>query len=681
MSKPRVEDVLSLSPLQQGLLFHAELNDSGHDVYTVQLSVDLAGPVDAAVLRAAADALLQRHSHLRAAFRHRKSGEPVQLITTGVSIPFTEIDLSDLPDGDRGAELDRLAAEQRGKRFDLGRPPALRFTLVTLAPKSHRLLFACHHILLDGWSVPLFVAELLALYRAGLRGPDLPAGAGLPPAVPYRAYLAWLAGRDRDAAQEAWRRALDGVGEPTYLVPGGRAQGGSEHLTRTLAPGAAARLRESARHHGLTLNTLVQGAWAVLLGQLTRRTDVVFGATVSGRPPELAGSERMIGLFINTVPVRVRLRPAEPVAALLARLQDEQAQLLDHQHLGLAAVQRLAEAEDLFDTLVVFQSFPDDEPEPAAGSAQELRITGTGSHDATHYPVSLVVMPGAQQLAFRLTRRSGAVVPGGAGQLLDRLVAVLDRMAREPHLPVGRIGVVSPAERHEILHVWNDHSAPRLPVPPGSAAPIGRPIPNGRAYVLGPGLELLPPGVTGELHLAGAGLARGYLGRPGMTADRFLPDPFGPPGSRMYRTGDLARWRADGQVEYLGRADHQVKVRGFRIELAEVEAAVAGHPAVASAVVLAREDRPGDRRLVAYAVLRPGRAATDADVLRHVAADLPEYMVPSAVVFLEAVPTTAHGKVDRTALPAPAAAGGAARERRPRTGQEAALCTAVADLL
>jgi len=215
---------------------------------------------------------------------------------------------------------------------------------------------------------------------------------------------------------------------------------------------------------------------------------------------------------------------------------------------------------------------------------------------------------------------------------------------------------------------------------PTRTVPIGGPVDNARVYVLDTGLRLVPPGVRGDLYVAGDGLARGYLRRPGLTASRFVADPFTGDGARMYRTGDLARWNADGQLEYLGRADDQVKLRGFRIEPGEVEAALTAVPGVAAACVTVREDRPGDQRLVAYTV-PDGPAGPAPDTIRaELAAGLPDFMMPSAFVSLDALPLTPNGKIDRRALPAPDTRDRAAR-RVPVTERERILCEVFGDVL
>ncbi|OLT26387.1 hypothetical protein BJF79_43545 [Actinomadura sp. CNU-125] len=340
-AQPGLADIWPLAPLQQGFFFHALL-DSGSDVYTAQLVLDFAGPLDVAALRAAGQALVDRHPGLRAAFVQTGDGDPLQIVLGAAAAPWQEIDLHGASD----AEVRRVTAAERARPFALDRPPLLRFALLALGPGRHRLLLTTHHILLDGWSVPVLAAELLALY-SGQRPPRT---------APYKEHLAWLDAQDGDAARDAWRAALAGIDGPTLLAPAAadRPPVLPEHVVLDLPDEPTAW----ARRHGLTPNTVVQGLWGLLLARLTGRDDVVFGATVSGRPPELSGAEQMVGLFINTLPVRVRLRETETLTETLTRLQDEQSGLFAHHHLGLGEIQRAAGTGPLFDTMTVFENYP-----------------------------------------------------------------------------------------------------------------------------------------------------------------------------------------------------------------------------------------------------------------------------------------------------------------------------------
>ena len=381
---PRLDDILPLSPLQEGLLFHALYDARGPDVYTVQLTIGLEGPLDADVLKAALRALLARHASLRAGFRHEKLSRPVQIIVSSPALPWRSVDLSALDAATQQERLTQILTEDRAEHFDLAVPPLIRFTLVRLNAHQHQLLLTGHHILMDGWSMPVLIRELLALYAQ--RGD----ATTLPRVTPYREYLVWLAAQDRVAAKAAWREALAGLDEPTLVAPRGpgRELVASQQIVVTLSETLTAALSRQARGQGLTLNTYIQAAWAILLGRLTGRDDVVFGITVAGRPPEIAGIESMVGLFINTLPLRLKLPPGQKLRSLLAQLQESQSALMAHQHLGLAEIQADAGLGELFDTLVVFENYPIDQSGLAA-TAGGVRLSNITGHDASHYSLSV----------------------------------------------------------------------------------------------------------------------------------------------------------------------------------------------------------------------------------------------------------------------------------------------------
>ncbi|MFD7839238.1 condensation domain-containing protein, partial [Streptomyces sp. NPDC059761] len=439
-----VEDVLPLSPLQEGFLYHALLDEEGTDVYTAQVRFDFEGALDAAALRTAGERLLARHANLRVAFRHDGLNRPVQVVLREVPLPWTETDLTGLDEADREAEAGRLADEARTVKFDLGSPPLLRLTLLRLAEDRHRLLLTNHHILWDGWSMPVLIDELFTLYAQG-------GGGTLPKVTPYRDYLAWLAAQDRDTARAAWAKALAGLEGPTLVAPhiADHAPDLPGLVSVELSEELTARLTEFGRGHGVTMNTLVQAAWGMLLARTTGRDDVVFGMTVSGRPPELSGVERMVGLFINTLPVRVRFRDEQNVSDVLRQLHINQVELMEHHHLGLAEVQQKAGGRTLFDTTMVFESYPLDASEWGS-PAEGLRLTGIAGVDATHYSLALSVLPGAR-LTFRLGYRSDAFAPADAELHLTRLGRLLEAMADDPDRPAKLLDFLTPQERYRLL--------------------------------------------------------------------------------------------------------------------------------------------------------------------------------------------------------------------------------------
>ncbi|GAA4471597.1 hypothetical protein GCM10023094_02580 [Rhodococcus olei] len=981
-----VSDVWPLSPLQSGLLFHAALADGAADVYTTQLVLDLGGVVDTERLRRAACALVARHPNLRTAFVHDDLGVGVQVVVADVEVPWREVDVAGLPEAERDAEVERLIAAQRTDHFEMAAPPLIRFLLLRRPEGRFSLVITNHHILLDGWSLPLLIQDLLTLYATqdGVEPPRF---------RPYRDYLAWLAEQNLRVSADAWTEALAGIEQPTLLVPAAA----DEHVTTTapaeltvnLSDDLLDRMTERARELGVTMNTLVQAAWGVVLARLTGHDDVVFGTTVSGRPPQVRGVESMLGLFINTLPVRVRLERDDRIETLLQRIQAEQARMLDHHHLGLTEIQQAAGVGVLFDTLMVFESYPlDREALATFGDQAGLRVQDVTSHDATHYPLAIVAMTdpalhltakflpdviGRDEVAeimARIVRVLTAIATDPAGSVHDidilgederaRLqgvrgedalptrtlpeilgaaavanpagVAVVadgsaltyaeldersNRLARvllarglgpesavalaltrsihsvvatwaiaktgaafvpvDPRYPAERVAlmitdsgatvglttgarraglpdtvdwltlddeatvtevagasaaavtdadrhrpvsasnvayviytsgttglpkgvevthsglanlseyqrqnyavtpssrvlhfaspsfdasvlelllafgaaatmVVAPAENYggeelhtflaehrvthafitpaalatvdptgldalEVVVVGGEACAPELverwapgrrmfngygptettvmsnissPMTPGRPIDIGGPIRGETGYVLDAGLRPVPVGVSGELYIAGSGLARGYHDRRSLTAERFVANPFGAPGDRMYRTGDIVRWAPDADrpgrlvVEYVGRSDFQVKVRGFRIELGEIDAVLTRHRGIEFAATIGATAPSGATVLVSYVLAGTGADLDHDEVGEFVGEHLPAHMVPSSIIELDSIPLTTVGKLDRRALPAPVFGSDLEAYVAPATPAEAAVVSVLAEVL
>lgn len=988
MSLRDVADIYRLTPMQEGMLFHS-LSDPDLGLYVEQATCVLESALDPSHLREAWGRVVAHHPALRSSFHWREVDRPVQVVRRSVDVPWREEDWRDRPAvADPAAERARFEAlveADRRRGFDLQRAPLLRVTLVRTGERRWRFLWTYHHLLLDGWSLMPVLQHVFEAYSA-LREGRRPA---LPPATAYVEYVTWLGERSREPhrsrTEAFWRRALAGFAAPTPL-PGGaggdfrsgpgrdRAARGSlstrpasVRRTLTLAPADASAFRGLCRRAEVTPGTVVQASWALLLGRWSGEDDVVFGSVVSGRPPHLEGSSSMVGLFINTLPVRVRIAEDEEVVPWLQRLQARLVELRDHEHSSLAEVQRWSElppGRPLFESLVAFENYPRD---PALlGGLPGLEVRELESLEQTNYALNLAVLPEEEALRLELTYDPEGVDPASGDRLLAGLATLLRNLAAAPGGRLESLSLLSPDEEWQVLVSWNATGSPpadggaatldalvaeqvaRTPdavavAPPAGAAwtyrelwtaagavarrlasrsdrgsapgpssgerlvgvllertpeafaalvgvlragaaylpldpdlpdrrllgiladarparvvtrralwdrlggrtsaeavfvdgldpdagaasgpspgdpddpgraayviytsgstgvpkgvivshrsvvsflraardhlavdsgsriaqvaslgfdasvaevflplisggrvcpvdretllspaaleralersgtnvllatpgladalspercpgleqvvvggdrcppqvaarwssgrrfannygpteatiycvrhegpggpkgpPIGRPIANARAYVLDRRLRPVPPGAAGEVLLGGLPLARGYWNRPGLTADRFVPHPFGHLdgrwGERLYRTGDLGRFLPDGEIELSGRLDHQVKVRGHRVECGEVEAVLRDHRGVAACAVVARDVAP-HRRLAAFVVPSPGDPRPEPAELRvWLASRLPEAMVPSLFEFLEELPSTHAGKLDRRAL-------------------------------
>jgi mycobactin peptide synthetase MbtF len=440
---PDIEDVMALSPLQEGLYSLTALAEFAEgqpadDPYVIGMAADIYGSLDVGLLRDCAAKMLIRHPNLRASFFSRGIARPVQIVPSRVDLPWRDVAATE-------ADIEAIERDERRRPFDLERLPALRFLLIELPDVRWRLVITAHHIVIDGWSLPVFVAEMMILYRAGA---DLGA---LPVAPrPYRDYIGWLAGRDEEASQRVWREHLAGLTAPTLLA----AAFGGEDAARTstrlpqstqlqLDIDATERLVKGARSRGITLNTLLQMAWATIVSRLTDRDDVVFGVTVSGRPAELAGVETMVGLFINTVPLRVRLDASAPVSQQCLAVQRDSAILREHSYLGHAQLRAMGGIGEMYDSLVVYENFP------TGGMSTGDELAGTGItfrpaavESLTHFPIVLAAHMADEGLVLMVEVIDGAIGNTTAVALGQRLLATAGQLLRKWDRPLRDVSVL-----------------------------------------------------------------------------------------------------------------------------------------------------------------------------------------------------------------------------------------------
>lgn len=972
-----LEDAYPLSPMQQGMVFHARLAPDSAS-YINQLQIRLEG-LQADAFAAAWQAAVKRHAILRTSFVWRDGAPPLQLVHREVPQALRLLDWRERVAQQGAGVLTELALEERAQGFDLAVAPLQRVALVRVDDDAWQLIWTLHHVLLDGWSSAQLIGEILQAYLCGT-----PEVAGTAPR--FRDYIAWLEQHAPEDGESFWRERLAAFESPTQLhetvlrttAP---TQGHGERMFRVDATSAQAWQR-AARSRRLTVNTLVQGAWTLLLQRYTGKRDVCFGVTVSGRPAELPGAERMMGLFINTLPVVQGPSPSEELDDWLHRLQEDNLALREAESTPLYDIQRWVgwPGQALFDSLIVFENYPVDRALRAQG-AQALRFGDIVNVETTHYPLTISIASGetidvrmsydrqhfddgaverlwtqlhdllaqlcapqtsgapravrvadvvlhdtdaawptqrgprrtfdvtttvdrtiaafatsqpeaiavtdgehsltyaeldaqANRVAHALLRR-GVTAEDRVGIALTRrvelIVAILgvlkagaayvpldpaypherlgyvvqdadikvvvtdaalgapvwlpkdsvsiDALSRDATLPStspevrihvdqlayviytsgstgrpkgvqvahrqlmrllqstqewfgfgpddvwtmfhsyafdvsvweifgalshgGRLVVVpyytsrepqalwamieqqrvtvlcqTPSAFYQLLaalppdasqtplrHIvlagealtprrlapWWSHFGTQTRVinmygptettvyvsygvvtPEAAEAgigqsPIGEALPDIGWRVLDASLAEVPMGVPGDLYVGGDGLARGYLGRPALSAERFVPDPWGPAGARMYQTGDRVRRLPDGTLDYLGRGDQQVKLRGFRIEPGEIEAQLLAHAEVSDATVLVRSEG-ADEQLVAYVVASAEDEGLWERLREHLATRVPVFMLPGQWLRLDALPLTPNGKLDRRALPAPQAA--AARFVPPEAGVE-----------
>jgi amino acid adenylation domain-containing protein/non-ribosomal peptide synthase protein (TIGR01720 family) len=456
-----LEDVYPLSPMQEGLLFHASLHPQS-DHYFQQMACKISGSINMGAIERSMNDLLQRHPVLRALFLQDVYDRPLQVVLRERKVDFRILNIAaELETAGEEQVLRAYLQEDRSKKFDLSRDVLMRLTVLQMADTEFYFIWSYHHILMDGWCMGIIVRELREIYMAHCR--QLPHA--LPPVKPYGRYISWLAAWNGEAALHYWKRYLAGYNSMATLPH--KETGAGAALPYRLATETLLVTKEhTARLHGLsvkygvTLNVILQAAWGLLLGKYNHVTDVVFAAVVSGRPAEIEGVESMIGLFINTIPVRVRYKATDTVEALLKALQQDAISSNPHQYSLLPQVQ--AESglgRSLFDHVMIFENYPLAK-EVKGGEARDeqegqLHIEEVRVFEQTNYDLSITIIPGDEiliRLDYNANVYRGYIVQQAAGHLQQVLLA----MAADAVQPVGDIGIIAAEERHKLLYTFND---------------------------------------------------------------------------------------------------------------------------------------------------------------------------------------------------------------------------------
>ena len=449
---PALEDVYPMSQVQQGMLFH-DLSEPGAGVYISQSAARLRG-LDAAAFHQAWARVTARHSVLRTAFVHDRLDEPLQAVAGEVELPWREEDCRGLDAEAVGRRVSEVKSEDRLRPFDYASAPLMRFSLLRCEDDAHHFVWTHHLLLLDGWSASALVREVFEVYWSLIEGSAIE----LPAQRPYRDYIAWLQRQDPTESEEFWRGLLDGIEGPTAFGIDRSSSdtaddAGERYADRFLQLSAetTTALQDFARRDRLTLSTIVHGVWALLLSRYSGDRDVVFGSTVSGRPSDLAGVESMLGVFINTLPVRISVAGDSRADAWLRELQGRLTDMRQYEHTPLVDVQRWSDvprSSTLFDSIVVFENYPVDES--VAEHSRELTVEDSDLYETTNYPLT-VIAAGGKQLSLRIYYDTQLFDGGAVERMLKHAATLIEGLVSSPGEPLSGLSTLGAEEAAALL--------------------------------------------------------------------------------------------------------------------------------------------------------------------------------------------------------------------------------------
>ncbi|MCC5645815.1 amino acid adenylation domain-containing protein [Nostoc sp. CHAB 5824] len=449
-----IEDLYELSPMQQGMLFHT-LYAPESEVYFEQLLCILQGELNFPAFEQAWHSVVARHPILRSSFYWEEIEKPLQMVNKQVDLPWEKLDWRNLTADQQQQHLEDFLSGDRQKGFELDLAPLMRFTVIQLEDYTYQFIWSHHHILFDGWSMQIILKEVLAFYEAHQRGEHL----RLIPSRPYREYINWLQQQDITQAKNFWQQTLQGLELPKSLV-GNREQEQRIYNEQTfqLSQTVTDKLQSLARQHHLTLNNLVQGAWALLLSRYSGESDVVFGATVSGRPPTLAGVDSMVGLLINTLPIRVQVIGKAELLSWLKQLQSQAFEQEQYAYYSLAEIQRLSDVPPgmpLFESLLVFENYPLDSAEQ--NTKKTLEISHLRCFERTNYPLTVVVNP-ESQLSGRIVYDTSRFHEQTIARMIGHFQTLLAGMAANLQQYISQLSLLSEAEEEELILQENNQN-------------------------------------------------------------------------------------------------------------------------------------------------------------------------------------------------------------------------------
>lgn len=454
-SKSNIEDIYELAPLQQGILFHT-LYTEGSDAYIDQFCYDLTGNLNEKILKQAWTEIIKRHGVFRTSFQWKGISKPVQIVNKAAELSWNSLDYSKIPEPERLSEFKKFLEKDRTNIFSMENAPLMRCTLIKLTDNEYKFVWTFHHIIMDGWSYPIIQKEVFDIYEILLKSEEIK----LPKPIPYKQFIVWLSRQDKKSAENFWKKELKGLDSPTIISSNFNVQsseeGKADEIDLIFSKEQTSELHSFTKKNQLTLNTLIQGVWADLLSTYSGEEEVLFGATVSGRNPSLRNVENMVGLFINTLPVRVKVDKSKNLLKWLKEIQVSHLERDEYSYSSLIDIQEWSSfprGTQLFENILVFENYPPDTT--LNDQDKKLKVSNLYAIERTNFPLTIVIAPGeclSVKFIYDTSKYSSVLID----QIKSNFKTLLENISKNPDEKISEIPVLTNDEKNKILYEWND---------------------------------------------------------------------------------------------------------------------------------------------------------------------------------------------------------------------------------